>query len=139
MNYENTFSRKGAKAQSRVAALLAILLVASTAFGWAQGTAPVPTKALTATERQLVESINVDGIKQTVNALAAPEMQGRGTAQPGGDKAAAYLADRYAKLGLKPLGDNNTYLQAVKFKETLVTSETTITGTRLLRDAAVQR
>ena len=114
--------------------LLAFLIATSTAFGWTQATAPVTTKALTATERQLVGSINVEGIKQTVNALAAPEMQGRGTAQPGGDKAAAYLADRYAKLGLKPLGDNNTYLQAVKFKETLVTTETTITaGTQTLK------
>ena len=45
-------------------------------------------------------------------------MQGRGTGQPGGDKAAAYLADRFAKLGLKPLGNDNTYLQPIKFRET---------------------
>jgi hypothetical protein len=111
----------------QLSVLLAILLVTSTALGWTQATAPVTTKALSATERQLVESINVATIKETVNALAADDMQGRGTAQPGGDKAAAYLADRFAKLGLKPLGDNNTYLQAVRFKETLVSPETTIT------------
>jgi hypothetical protein len=128
VNHSIDFSRKGAKAQSQIAVLLAVLLVTSTAFGWTQATAPVTTKALSSTERQLVESINVASIKETVNALAAPEMQGRGTAQPGGDKAAAYLADRFAKLGLKPLGENNTYLQPVKFKETLVTSETTITA-----------
>ena len=110
----------------QLSVLLAILLVTSTAFGWTQATAPVTTKALSATERQLVDSINLATIKETVNALAADEMQGRGTAQPGGDKAAAYLADRFAKLGLKPLGANNTYLQPVKFKETLVSSETTI-------------
>ena len=96
--------------------LLAFLIATSTAFGWTQATAPATTKALTATERQLVDSIKVEGIKETVNALAAPEMQGRGTAQPGGDKAAAYLADRFAKLGLKPLGDKNTYLQAGKIQ-----------------------
>jgi len=111
----------------QLSVLLAILLVTSTALGWTQATAPVTTKALSATERQLVESVNVATIKETVNALAADDMQGRGTAQPGGDKAAAYLADRFAKLGLKPLGDNNTYLQAVRFKETLVSPETTIT------------
>ena len=111
----------------QLSVLLAILLVTSTALGWTQATAPVTTKALSATERQLVENINVATIKETVNALAADDMQGRGTAQPGGDKAAAYLADRFAKLGLKPLGDNNTYLQAVRFKETLVSPETTIT------------
>ncbi len=111
----------------QLSVLLAILLLTSTALGWTQATAPVTTKALSATERQLVESINLATIKETVNALAADEMQGRGTAQPGGDKAAAYLADRFAKLGLKPLGINNTYLQPVKFKETLVSPETTIT------------
>jgi len=111
----------------QLSVLLAILLVTSTALGWTQATAPVTTKALSATERQLVESINVATIKETVNALAADDMQGRGTAQPGGDKAAAYLADRFAKLGLEPLGENNTYLQAVRFKETLVSPETTIT------------
>ena len=86
----------------QLSVLLAILLVTSTALGWSQATAPVTTKALSATERQLVESINLATIKETVNALAADEMQGRGTAQPGGDKAAAYLANRFAKLGLKP-------------------------------------
>jgi len=117
----------------RLSVLLAIVLVASTAFGW-QATAPVTTKALSTVERQLVESINVASLKETVNALAADEMQGRGTAQPGGDKAAAYLADRFAKLGLKPLGDNNTYLQQVRFKETLVSPETTIAvGTQNLK------
>jgi hypothetical protein len=111
----------------QLSVLLAILLLTSSALGWTQATAPVTTKALSATEQQLVESINLATIKETVNALAADEMQGRGTAQPGGDKAAAYLADRFAKLGLKPLGINNTYLQPVKFKETLVSPETTIT------------
>jgi Peptidase family M28 len=110
----------------QLSVLLSILLVTSTALGWTQGTASVTTKALSATERQHVESINVASIKETVNALAADEMQGRGTAQPGGDKAAAYLANRFAKLGLKPLGANNTYLQPLKFKETLVSPETTI-------------
>lgn len=111
----------------QLSVLLAILLITSTALGWTQATAPVTTKALSGTERQLVESINLATIKETVNALAADDMQGRGTAQPGGDKAAAYLADRFAKLGLKPLGVNNTYLQPVKFKETIVSPETAIT------------
>ena len=128
------YSKEVKQPNKYLSVLLAVLIATSTAFGWTQATAPATSKALTATERQLVDSINVEGIKQTVNALAAPEMLGRGTAQPGGDKAAAYLADRYAKLGLKPLGDNNTYLQAVKFKETLVTTETTITaGTQTLK------
>ena len=122
------------KQHKYLSVLLAFVIATSTAFGWTQATAPVTRKALSTTERKLVGDINVASIKQTVNALAAPEMQGRGTAQPGGDKAAAYLVDRFAKLGLKPLGDNNTYFQPVRFKETLVTPETAITvGSQTLK------
>jgi hypothetical protein len=95
-------------------------------LGW-QGAAPATTRTLSATEQQLVESISVDTIKATVNALAADDMQGRGTAQPGGDKAATYLADRFAKLGLKPLGDKNTYLQTIRFRETQFLPQTAFT------------
>ena len=116
------------KQHKYLSVLLAILLVTSSAFGWKQ-TAPATatTRTLSATEHQLVESISVETIKTTVNALAADEMQGRGTAQPGGDKAAAYLADRFAKIGLKPLGENNTYLQPIKFRETQFLPQTAFT------------
>ena len=110
-----------------LALLLAILLVTSTAFGWTQSAAPASTRAISADEQKLVDNITIASLKETVNALAADEMQGRGTAQPGGDKAAAYLADRFAKLGLKPLGDKNTYLQPIKFKETQFLPQTAFT------------
>lgn len=116
-----------------LALLLTILLVTSTAFGWTQGAAPA-TRTLSATEQKLVDNISIASIKETVNALAANEMQGRGTAQPGGDKAAAYLADRFAKLGLKPLGEKNTYLQPIKFRETQFLPQTAFTvGTENLK------
>ena len=111
-----------------LALLLAILLITSTALGWTQAAAPAPTRALSAAEQKLVDNISIASIKETVNALAADDMQGRGTGQPGGDKAAAYLADRFAKLGLKPLGDKNTYLQPIKFRETQFLPETVFTA-----------
>lgn len=111
-----------------LALLLAILLATSTALGWPQSAAPATTRVITAAEQKLVDNITVASIKETVNALAADDMQGRGTAQPGGDKAAAYLADRFAKLGLKPLGDKNTYLQSIKFKETQFLPQTVFTA-----------
>ena len=110
-----------------LALLLSILLVTSTALGWTQSAAPASTRAISTDEQKLVDNITVASLKDTVNALAADEMQGRGTAQPGGDKAAAYLADRFAKLGLKPLGDKNTYLQPIKFKETQFLPQTAFT------------
>ncbi len=116
------------KQHKYLSVLLAIILVTSTTFAWTQ-TAPATatTRTLSATEHQLVENISVETIKTIVNALAADEMQGRGTAQPGGDKAAAYLADRFAKIGLKPLGENNTYLQPIKFRETQFLPQTAFT------------
>ena len=107
--------------------VLAVLFVASTAFGSTQAAVPAATRALSTTEQQLVDSLSLATIKDTVNALAADDMQGRGTAQPGGDKAAAYLADRFAKLGLKPLGANNSYLQPIKFRETQFLPQTGFT------------
>ncbi|HKG58198.1 MAG TPA: M20/M25/M40 family metallo-hydrolase [Pyrinomonadaceae bacterium] len=111
-----------------LALLLAILLVTSTALGWTQAAAPATTRTLSADEQKLVDSISIAGIKDTVNALAADDMQGRGTGQPGGDKAAAYLAARFAKLGLKPLGEKNSYLQPIKFRETQFLPQTAFTA-----------
>ena len=110
-----------------LALLLAILLVTSTALGWTQSAAPASTRAITADEQKLVDNITIASLKETVNALAAEDMQGRGTGQAGGDKAAAYLADRFAKLGLKPLGSNNSYLQPIKFRETQFLPQTAFT------------
>ncbi|HSE16144.1 MAG TPA: M20/M25/M40 family metallo-hydrolase [Pyrinomonadaceae bacterium] len=115
------------KQHNPLSLLLALLLVTSTALGWTQSAAPATTRAITPAEQKLVDNVTIASIKETVNALAADEMQGRGTAQPGGDKAAAYLADRFAKLGLKPLGDRNTYLQAIKFRETQFLPQTAFT------------
>jgi len=118
--------------QQYLSLLLAILLVTSTAFGFTQS-APATARALSATEQQLLDHLSVATIKETVNALAADDMQGRGTAQPGGDKAAAYLADRFAKLGLKPLGDKNSYLQPIKFRETQFLQTTFTAGNETLK------
>jgi hypothetical protein len=104
--------------QKYLSVVLAFLFVTSTAFGWTQAAVPAPARALSTIEQQLVDNLSLATIKETVNALAADEMQGRGTAQPGGDKAAAWIADRFAKLGLKPLGLNNSYLQPITFRET---------------------
>src|SRR4029450_2339416 len=61
-----------------------------------------------------------------VTPLSADDMQGRGTAQPGGDKAATYIADRFQKLGLKPLGEKNSYFQPIRFKENQFLPETSV-------------
>ena len=46
-----------------------------------------------------------------VNALAAPEMKGRGLGTPELAKAATYIADQFKAIGLEPGGDNGSYFQ----------------------------
>ena len=75
-------------------------------------------------KRKLPIKITVASIKEFTTALAAPEMEGRGTMQPGGEKAANWIADRFKQLGLKPLGDKDSYLQKVEFKEITTIPET---------------
>ena len=74
-------------------------------------------------EKEIADRITIATIKDVTTALSSDEMQGRGTLQPGGDKAANWIAERFQKLGLKPLGDKGSYLQKVNFKEVAPTSE----------------
>jgi hypothetical protein len=101
-----------------VAALVALALLAPTAFAQTvQSSASVPAAV----------PVKLETIREVTAALASEEMQGRGTMQPGGDKAAAYIAGYFSKLGLRPLGDNkNSYFQSVKFKETVYQPETSL-------------
>src|SRR3712207_5295685 len=112
-----------------VAALLVFAPLAPTALAQQGAAAAAPKSAaapLTPAERKALEGVRVETIRDVVTTLASKEFEGRGTAQPGGERAAKYLADRFQKLGLKPLGDNGTYLQAVKFRATQVDPATTL-------------
>ncbi|HEX9963131.1 MAG TPA: M28 family peptidase [Pyrinomonadaceae bacterium] len=113
------FLRK-AQTQSLFASLLMFALFSQVL---AQQTAPA---ALSQTEKDLTASIKIETIKEITAALAADEMQGRGTMQPGGDKAANWIADRFRNLGLKPLGDKGSYLQKIDFRETVLAPETSL-------------
>lgn len=105
---------------------LAAFLLVSVLAGQALSQAAAPAvKALSATEKELSENITIGSIKEMTTTLSSAEMQGRGTMQPGGDKAANWIAERFQKLGLKPLGDKGTYLQKIDFRETVFTPETT--------------
>lgn len=109
--------RSSTKRRAVWAAGLMVVLLATT---WAQQT------ALTDAEKTLAESVKLSTLKDLTAALSAPEMQGRGTAQPGGDKAAQFIADYFAKLKLAPAGEKNTYFQSIEFKETRFTPETSL-------------
>jgi Zn-dependent M28 family amino/carboxypeptidase len=60
-----------------------------------------------------METITPDHIRQHVRFLSHDLLEGRGTGQRGGDIAAEYIATQFALYGLKPAGDNGSYMQKV--------------------------
>jgi len=60
-------------------------------------------------------SIDAEKIRANVRFLADDLLEGRAPGLRGGDIAATYIATQFALYGLKPAGDNGTYLQQVKF------------------------
>jgi hypothetical protein len=57
--------------------------------------------------------------------LSSDAMEGRDTGSPGYDRAAGYVADRFAAAGLRPAGENGTWLQTIPMKEVRVEKEGT--------------
>jgi Zn-dependent M28 family amino/carboxypeptidase len=60
-----------------------------------------------------LETIDPEHIRWHVRYLSHDLLEGRGTGQRGGDIAAEYIATQFAEYGLKPAGDNGSYLQKV--------------------------
>jgi len=58
-------------------------------------------------------TVDPERIRAHVRFLASDLLEGRGTGQRGGDIAAEYIATQFALYGLKPAGDNGTFLQKV--------------------------
>ncbi len=60
-----------------------------------------------------MEKIRPENIEQHTRFLSHDLLEGRGTGQRGGDLAAEYIATQFALYGLKPAGENGTYMQKV--------------------------
>jgi len=79
------------------------------AGGWiARAQVPPAVKAAEA-------SIDAEKIRAQVRFLADDLLEGRAPGLRGGDLAAKYIATQFALYGLKPAGDDGSYLQQVKF------------------------
>ncbi len=91
----------------RVACFGLLAISAASAAGRAQG-APAQLKAAES-------SIDPEKIRAHVRFLADDLLEGRGPGLRGSELAAKYIATEFALDGLKPGGDNGTYLQEVKF------------------------
>jgi hypothetical protein len=85
--------------------------------------------SLTAQQRAPeIESIRQQDLKADLFFLASDGMRGRLTDTPENRMAAEWIASRFARLGLKPVGDDGTYFQSFK----LVTAVPMTAGNRLL-------
>jgi hypothetical protein len=60
-----------------------------------------------------MQKIDPERIRANVRFLSHDLLEGRGTGQRGGDLAALYIATQFALEGLKPAGDNGTFMQRV--------------------------
>ena len=95
-----------------------VSLLTLTSFTWADGGAgakgaKAPSTRLPGAAYAALETINPEHIRWHVRFLSHDLLEGRGTGQRGGDIAAEYIATQFAEYGLKPAGDNGTYMQKV--------------------------
>ncbi|SRR5579859_100631 len=101
---------------NRAALLLLTLSCGSGIFAGASFAAdPVPSLGLPAAAAASIGKIDARRIAEHVRFLANDLLEGRAPGTRGGDIAANYIAAQFALEGLKPAGDNGSYLQKVDF------------------------
>ncbi len=94
----------------------------------ASADAAVPHVAgLPAAAEQAMATVDPENIRAHVRYLASDELEGRGTGQRGGDIAAEYIATQFALYGLKPAGENGTYMQKVPLEGIATQDDSTLT------------
>ncbi len=105
-----------------ILAFFALALIAVTIFAQTSNNSQPPTSSPTTTPhiaslpsdaQQAMASINPERIRAHVKFLASDLLEGRGTGQRGGDIAAQYIATEFSLYGLKPAGDDGSYMQKV--------------------------
>jgi Zn-dependent M28 family amino/carboxypeptidase len=103
----------------------AVLLVLSSSFVLAQ-TQRAPRPAV---PKAPLDSVNPERIRAHVKFLSSDLLEGRGTGQRGGDLAAEYIATQFALYGLKPAGEDGTFMQKVPMVGITTAPQTTVTLT----------
>jgi Zn-dependent M28 family amino/carboxypeptidase len=112
----------------RVAVMISIVLVISAALAYSAAKKPRDSMAsahLPPAAIGAMQKIDPERIRAHVRFLASDFLEGRGTGQRGGDLAAEYIATQFALEGLKPSGDNGTYMQKVPMVGVTTAAETT--------------
>src|SRR5262249_12621195 len=97
---------------SKTAWIFFLVLTSSELFAASKGSTGTASR-LPGPAFAAMQAIDPERIRAHVRFLADDLLEGRGTGQRGGDIAAQYIATQFALYGLKPAGDNGTYLQKV--------------------------
>jgi Zn-dependent M28 family amino/carboxypeptidase len=99
---------------SKTAVLVAALSLVAASAAQPKAARPHSTShRLPGTAIAAMQAIKPENIETHVRFLSHDLLEGRGTGQRGGDLAAEYIATQFALYGLKPAGDNGTYMQKV--------------------------
>lgn len=99
-----------------------LLTIAATGFAAEHATGASPASSV-------ARSFSTSRMRADLKFLADDLLEGRGTGAHGGDIAAAYIAAQFEIAGLKPLGDNGSFLQAVPMTGLDTQAESTLTFT----------
>ena len=94
--------------------LLTVLVSCSVLFSALAATLPGQQRPSLPADRSVGgDTINPVDLKTWLTRLSSPEFAGRGTGQPGFQKAADCIRTHFEKLGLKAGGDDGEYFQKV--------------------------
>jgi len=96
------------------------LLIFSSVIVFAQKKAPNPKK--------YAATITAEDLSKHLYILAGPEMEGRETATEGQRKAAMYIQNHFASLGLKPANMGSYQMDYPVYKDSIVGSELKLDG-----------
>ncbi|MCI0412040.1 M28 family peptidase [bacterium] len=100
--------------------LICILLLDICAFAYAQSAVPAGAK-------EVAERFQIERMRADLKFLASDLLEGRGTGARGGRIGEEYIVSQFEMAGLKPLGDNGTYLQKVPLIGLTTQPETSLT------------
>ncbi len=98
------------------------LLISACSFSLIAGDVPVIPPGAT----DVADHFSTTRMRADLEFLAGDLLEGRGTGAHGGDIAAAYIATQFAIAGLKPLGENGSYMQNVPLTGLTTQPESTL-------------
>lgn len=87
----------------------------------------VHAETIPAGAKEVMNRFQADRMRADLKFLASDLLEGRGTGARGGRIAEEYIATQFEMAGLKPLGDNGTYLQKVPLIGLNTQPDTTLT------------